>query len=186
MNNKKINNKNINNKNINIILNICFVSLFIYILTNFKKFNENTNLYIIKYLGTSQIAFYIFLTFIVIINFILCKYNRLSGGILFLIFCIIIRNNINRTIYLEPFFQNNDISQNTEYIKNKVMEDLKLQVSNDPNITDIEKNEINKIYDKYFLQSDNLNILTRFNEKASEVNPVNNNQKIEDILNFYK
>ena len=170
----------------NNVLNICFITLFIYILTNFKKFNELTNLYIIKYLGTSQIAFYIFLICIVIINFILCKHNRLSGGILFLIFCIIIRNNINKTIYLEPFFQDININQNTEYIKNKVMEDLKQQVSNDPNITDLEKLEINKLYDKYFLQSDNLNLLTKFNYKASESNPVNNSQKIEDILNFYK
>jgi len=171
---------------INTIINVCFITLFVYILTNFKQFNELTNLYILKYLGTSQIAFYIFLTFIIIINFILCNYNRLSGGILFLIFCIIIRNNINKTIYLEPFLQINNINQNTEYIKNKVMEDLKHQVSNDPNITDIEKEEINKIYDKYFLLSDNLNVLTRFNNKASEYNPINNSQKIEDILNFYK
>ena len=36
------------------------------------------------------------------------------------------------------------------------------------------------------MNSSNLENLKRFNESASEYNPINNEQKVEDILNFYQ
>lgn len=165
------------------LINILFIIVFICILTNLKKFNESFNKLIIQYLGPSQLLYYLVLILIVCFNVILCSYSKLSAGILFIIFIIIIKHNINKTIYVEPF---NNVETNSDYIKQSVMNQLKEQVSNDPNITSMEKTVINDIYDKYFLQSENLDILTEFNNKASEFNPVNNDQQIKDILNFYK
>ena len=165
------------------LINILFIIVFIYILTNLKQFNESFNKLIIQYLGPSQLLYYIVLILIVCFNVILCSYSKLSAGILFIIFIIIIKHNINKSIYIEQF---NSVDTNADYIKQSVMEQLKEQVSNDPNITNIEKTVINDIYDKYFLESNNLDILTEFNNKASEFNPINNEQQIKDILNFYK
>lgn len=165
------------------LINSLFIIVFICILTNLKKFNESFNKLIIQYLGPSQLLYYLVLILIVCFNVILCSYSKLSAGILFIIFIIIIKHNINKTIYVEPF---NNVETNSDYIKQSVMNQLKEQVSNDPNITSMEKTVINDIYDKYFLQSNNLDILTEFNNKASEFNPVNNDQQIKDILNFYK
>lgn len=163
------------------LINILFIIVFICILTNLKKFNESFNKLIIQYLGPSQLLYYLVLILIVCFNVILCSYSKLSAGILFIIFIIIIKHTINKTIYIESF-----VETNSDYIKQSVMNQLKEQVSNDPNITSMEKTVINDIYDKYFLQSENLDILTEFNNKASEFNPVNNDQQIKDILNFYK
>lgn len=154
----------------------------ILIITHYNKFTIYTNLIIKKYLAESQTLFYLGLIFIIAINLILYKFSIFSSGIVFIIFAIIIKNNINNSIYIENF--NTEYSEN--YIKDSILQYLKEQVENDPNITDLEKDEIHNIYDKYFLNSDNLQRLMNFNNNASKFNPVDNKQKIKDILNFYK
>jgi hypothetical protein len=165
------------------LLEVFLGILLILIIINYNKFTTYTNLIIKKYLSESQTLFYLVLIFTIIINLLLYKYSVFSAGIVFIIFTIIIKNNINNSIYIENFF-NTEESEN--YIKETVLLHLKEQVENDPNITDLEKDEIIYIYDKYFLKSDNLQRLMAFNNNASKFNPVDNNQKLKDILNFYK
>jgi hypothetical protein len=63
---------------------------------------------------------------------------------------------------------------------------LQEQVNENTNITTLEKNIINDIYDQYFLNSNNLEILKRFNENSSYYNPISNEQNIKNILNYYQ
>jgi len=68
---------------------------------------------------------------------------------------------------------------------NELKNALKSQVDKDPNILEVEKSVINDIYDTYFNSSNELEILKRINESASEKNPISNKQEIKNILNLY-
>jgi hypothetical protein len=171
------------------ILELILCLVFIYILTNYMLFNRYVNSMISRYLNNSVLLFNIFLIIYIFITLLISQKSILSSSILFLIFAIIIKNNINKTIYIENFiesFTNTNVNESNNYIKNEVLSQLKKQVSSDPNITNLEKEVIQDIYDKYFLNSNNLNKLIKFNNEASKYNPVNNKQQIKDILNYYK
>lgn len=179
--------------NLSLLINILDLSLsiiFILVLTNYNTFNKYINYLITKYLNNSIVLFNIFLIVYIFITLLISKKSILSSSILFLIFIIIVKNNINKTIYIENFIQNCEsfinIKKSDDYIKKEVLKQLKKQVSSDPNITNLEKDVIQDLYDKYFLNSNNLTQLMKFNNEANKYNPVSNKQEIKDILNFYK
>jgi hypothetical protein len=133
----------------------------------------------------------------ILISLIAYKYSNISGVLLFLILMIIVRVYLKTVIFIErfesgipsttPVVTNSQTSFiYNEEVVNKAKDYLKEQVAENPNITDLEKDVINDIYDTYFMNSSNLENLKRFNESASEYNPINNEQKVEDILNFYQ
>jgi hypothetical protein len=186
-------------------INIITIILFVGIITNYNKFTHCINEFIIQDLDNSYILTYGVLGIYILISLIAYKHSNLAGVLLFLILMIIIRVYLKSVIFIERFENgttiksttttttNSDLTpttttQNTENeeIVNKVKDYLKEQVAENPNITNLEKEVIDDIYDTYFMNSDNLENLKRFNESASEYNPINNEQKVEDILNFYQ
>ena len=183
-------------------VNIITILIFVGIITNYNKFAKCINSFILNDLGNSYIMTYSVLGIYILISLISYKYSNVSGVLLFLILMIIVRVYLKTVIFIERFESgipntiasinsNNDtnsqtLSKYSDEVVDKAKDYLKEQVSENPNITDLEKDVINDIYDTYFKNSSNLENLKRFNESASEYNPINNNQKVEDILNFYQ
>jgi len=178
-------------------VNFITILLFIGIITNYTKFTKCINNFILHDLGNSYIMTYGVLGIYILISLIAYKYSNVSGVLLFLILMIIVRVYLKTVIFIERF--ESDIPSTTaadtnsqtssiydDEVVSKAKAYLKDQVANNPNITDLEKDVINDIYDTYFMNSSNLENLKRFNESASEYNPINNEQKVEDILNFYQ
>jgi hypothetical protein len=178
------------------------ILLFIGIITNYNKFTKCINSFILNDLGNSYIMTYGVLGIYILISLIAYKHSNISGVLLFLILMIIVRVYLKTVIFIERFETdiprttvNLDSNNNTniqisskysEEVVSKAKDYLKEQVAENPNITDLEKDVINDIYDTYFMNSSNLENLKRFNESASEYNPINNEQKVEDILNYYQ
>ena len=177
-------------------INFIIILLFVGIITNYNKFTKCINNFITHDLGNSYILTYGVLGIYILISLIAYKYSNVSGVLLFLILMIIVRVYLKTVIFIERFETNTpsttsknvniETSKYSDDITNKVKDYLKGQVSENPNITDLEKDVINDIYDTYFMNSSNLENLKRFNESASEYNPINNEQKVEDILNYYQ
>jgi hypothetical protein len=184
-------------------INIITILIFVGIITNYNKFTKCINNFILHDLGNSYIMTYGVLGIYILISLIAYKHSNVAGVLLFLILMIIVRVYLKTVIFIERFESNipstttsidssidsNNISQTSKYseeVVSKAKDYLKEQVAENPNITDLEKDVINDIYDTYFMNSSNLENLKRFNESASEYNPINNEQNVEDILNFYQ
>jgi hypothetical protein len=175
-----------------LLLNAILSLILIAIIINYSEFIKCINNFIIKDLKNSYILLYGCLGIYMLLSLIFFRINKFSGGILFIILMIIVRDYMKNIIFIEKFQLNDVIDTSPELkdynleITNKVKRKLQEQVSSNPNITELEKEVINDIYDQYFLNSDNLNIIKKFNENASFFNPVSNEQQIIDILNYYQ
>lgn len=179
------------------ILNFIISITFILIVTHYSTFVKVLDTFINDKLDNSYILVYGIMGIYIMISAIIYKYNNISGILLFIILMIIIRIYFKSITFIERFetdlSSEQEISSNKETpityndeVVNTAKRYLQEQVNENPNITDLEKNVINDIYDTYFLNSNNLENLKRFNESASEYNPINNEQKVEDILNYYQ
>lgn len=180
-----------NNTTVIQLINIISILIFLGIILNYNYFIRCINYFIKNELNNSYILTYGILGILILLTFIAYKYSKLVSGILFLIIMIIVKTYLNKQTLIEKFEDNLDeqIKKDNNYdleVTEKVKDYLKQQVIDNPNITNLEKDVINDIYDTYFLNSDNLQILKRFNDEASDYNPINNEQQIQDILNFYQ
>ena len=216
MKNKMKNKKILLTNNLIHVINFITIILFLGIITNYTKFVKCINNFINIDLNNSYILTYICLGIYIIVSLIILKISYLASSILFIILMIITRNYFKTLIFIEKFNNvnldetkttnldetrttnldetritnldelNNDNLDYDKNINNKAKDYLKKQITDNKNITELEKNVINDIYDQYFLNSDNLTNLKRFNEQASDYNPINNDQHVLDILDFYK
>ena len=118
-------------------------------------------------------------------TYFMLDYSKLIGAYMFVIITLIVRTKFS---YIE-LFQNN--TGNTNTVNNDITNDnykaleegLIKQITDDPNITPIEKQVIIDTIKTYLQKSNKLEILKRFNDSADKVNPISNAQNIVNILN---
>lgn len=112
-------------------------------------------------------------------------YSKITGCVIFACTSLFLRtqfkyveayqNLIRLSVPTEP--TPTKLNNNTENTKNKeltVEEYLLKQISDDPNKTNLEKQIIKDITQKYFLNSDKLQKLSSFNEESEKYNIVAN------------
>jgi len=96
-------------------------------------------------------------------------YSKITGCVIFACTSLFLRTQFKYVEAYQELSKNN----NTENTKNKeltVEEYLLKQISDDPNKTNLEKQIIKDITQKYFLNSDKLQKLSTFNEESEKMN----------------
>ena len=191
-------------KNIITFFEILFGFFFILYLINYQQSDYYLN-QLFHFLSIdNDIELVTFICGLLIISLIILPYSNFIAGIIFIVVFITMKTNLkynnitNRVI--REFFNNptptsmisnqNGNSDDRENISDeedveRVKDYLKKQVRLNPNITTLEKDIIQEIYDTYFLESDKIKLLKRFNENAAkQYNPINEHQKPLGIMDF--
>lgn len=111
----------------------------------------------------------IVLVLLLCLAMIIYCYSKITGCVIFACTSLFLRTQFK---YVESY-QELPKNNNTENTKNKeltVEEYLLKQISDDPNKTNLEKQIIKDITQKYFLNSDKLQKLSTFNEESEKMN----------------
>ena len=166
---------NIKGKYLDVLLCILFV-LFIVILPDINIQDQLNKIGI-----NTSFKLYLVLVLLSLGAMIIFCYSKISGGIIFICISLflktqfryvetfqslrlsVLRNNNNRVL------PKNNLKTQTKNKKDFTVEEYLLnQIVDDPNKTDLEKQIIQDITQKYFLNSDKLQKLTDFNEESEE------------------
>ena len=96
-------------------------------------------------------------------------YSKITGCVIFACTSLFLRTQFK---YVEAYqeLSKNNITKNTKNKELTVEEYLLKQISDDPNKTNLEKQIIKDITQKYFLNSDKLQKLSTFNEESEKMN----------------
>jgi hypothetical protein len=137
-------------------LDIISIILFIILLIWYPDVNINDLLARSNITTSFQVTLILFILVIISI-FVYCHISKIIGGILFIVISIFLNTHFK---YIEAF-TNDTLTSNDELFS--VTNYLLKQIEADPNKTQLEKEVINDITTKYFINSDKLNTLTKFN-----------------------